>query len=563
MTDALKRALILVLPALSASAAPPTLDTLYPAGAQRGTTVSVFAAGGFDRWPVQCWASAPGIKVEADKTKGKLNITVAADVPAGVHRIRLADEAGASVLRPFLVGTLPELMEAEPNDEPAKAQTLPKAGNADGHCGAVINGKLEKAGDADVYSVKLTKGRTLVASLLGDQVLKSPMDAVVQVLNSDGFVLEQNHDFRGLDPQTTFEIPADGTYLVRVFAYPAVPDSSIRLAGGESWVYRLTLTTGAFLDHAFPPAVGPGAPSIQVGVWGWNLPESARSVSVADGPPGWVEQFHPQAAGSVEVSREPHPVAVEAEPNDPAKPQAIGPLPVTMCGRIESSTDVDTFEFPAAKGKRLTLRVRSDEREFPLDPVLRITDADGKTLMELDDARGSRTTRDVELLFVPPADGKYRVSVRDLHGRGGPRFVYLLDILGAEPDFDLSVPGDRFTVVPGKPTELTVTLDRRNGFAGEIVLVAEGLPEGVTAAEVKTTGAAAKSAVLKLACDKGPVGGAFRVVARSAGKVRIAKTAPAPAAAVGAPAPTSDLWVTVLKPGATIEAPRPVPKKKR
>ena len=46
----------------------------------------------------------------------------------------------------------------------------------------------------------------------------------MQVLSSDGFVLEQNHDYHGLDPQVVFTVPRDGTYIVRVFAFPSVTE---------------------------------------------------------------------------------------------------------------------------------------------------------------------------------------------------------------------------------------------------------------------------------------------------------------------------------------------------
>ena len=49
----------------TASAAPPAITYLYPAGAQRGTTVEVTAAGTFDAWPAKVWASGKGVSVEA------------------------------------------------------------------------------------------------------------------------------------------------------------------------------------------------------------------------------------------------------------------------------------------------------------------------------------------------------------------------------------------------------------------------------------------------------------------------------------------------------------------
>jgi len=54
----------------SACAAPPAVTSLFPAGAQRGTTVEVTAAGTFERWPVQAWISGHGVAVAPGKDKG-------------------------------------------------------------------------------------------------------------------------------------------------------------------------------------------------------------------------------------------------------------------------------------------------------------------------------------------------------------------------------------------------------------------------------------------------------------------------------------------------------------
>src|SRR4051812_48245391 len=91
------------------AAAPPAVTYLYPAGGQRGTTVEVTAGGTFDRWPVQVWTRDKGITATTGKDKGRTSITIAGDAVPGVQWLRLHDEQGASTLRPFVVGLLPEV----------------------------------------------------------------------------------------------------------------------------------------------------------------------------------------------------------------------------------------------------------------------------------------------------------------------------------------------------------------------------------------------------------------------------------------------------------------------
>jgi hypothetical protein len=519
--------------AAAAPAAPPAVTYLFPAGVQRGQTVEVTAAGSFERWPVQAWCDGQGIEIRAAGDKGKLSISAAADVVPGVYWLRLHDEQGASTPRPFVVGNLPEVLEREPNDDPKKPQLLESS--------AVVNGRLEKVGDVDTFAVRLHKGQTLVASMLANRVLGSPMDAVLQVVSADGFVLGQNHDSNGLDPQIVFTAAADGIYLVRTFAFPATPTSAIRFDGAETYVYRLTLTTGGFAEYAYPLAVPRAFPG-QVELVGWNIPEAARKVAVPGEAPDRVS--HPQLANAVSVRLEPHPTAVEAEPNGRERPQPIT-LPVTISGRIDPAGDVDVYQFEAAKGQKLFFQVEAWALGFSLDPVLRLTDGTGKVLAQADDVGSSRDgSRDAELSFMVPEDGTYRIEVRDLHSGGGLRHVYRLRATLAEPDFDLTLAADRFILTPSKPLEIPVTVVRRNGFADEVVFSVVGLPEGVTAAPA-VAAADAKSVTLRLTADAGPVAGPIRIVGKAKGKDEMARTARSPLAGLGAS--TADLWLTVAR----------------
>src|SRR4051812_23373875 len=80
----------------SAFAAPPAITSLYPAGAQRGTTVEVTATGLTDA-SAKVWASSKSVSVES--VKGKLKVTVAKDAVPGVCWLRAYNDDGASGLR--------------------------------------------------------------------------------------------------------------------------------------------------------------------------------------------------------------------------------------------------------------------------------------------------------------------------------------------------------------------------------------------------------------------------------------------------------------------------------
>jgi hypothetical protein len=518
-------------------AKPPSLTDLFPPGAARGQTVAVSASGTFDHWPVKVWIEGRGVEIRAEKEKGKLSVTAAADAAPGLRWLRLYDEDGATTLRPFVIGSLPEIVEVEPNDGLGAAHRL-SVGSA------TLNGRLSKTGDVDGFAVNLNRGQTLVASLEAARHLGSPMDAVLQVVSTDGFVLAQNDDDVGRDPRIIFEAPATGAYVVRLFAFPATPDSSIRFAGGSAFVYRLTLTTGGYLDYAYPLAVGRDGPRTVEAI-GWNVPKDSQTLPIVETDASdMITVFHPALADTALVRRSSLVTAVETEPNDPARPQAIAST-IAVSGRIDPPGDQDSFRISLKKGDKRLFRVESRALGRPLDPVLRVLDASGKVLAESDDT--GRNSRDLEMSFTAPADGEYRLLVRDLNGQGGPRFAYLLSVLEPRPDFALSLAADRFDLTPGKTTKVAVAVQRKDSFAEPIEIVADGLPAGVTAKPVtsKIGDATAKTVTLELSSGDRAFSGAFRIGGRST-------KAPGPShwattAIAGFEAKSMWLWVTVRK----------------
>jgi hypothetical protein len=548
MSRALAASIVLLLAGtIPAAAGPPTLDGLFPPGGHRGQTVAVKAAGSFGTWPVKVWTEDEAIAVSPLPEKGKLSIAIAPGARVGVHWLRLFDDEGATALRPFLVGTLPEVAETEPNDDPTQPQRLAAA------C-VTINGKLDRNGDVDGFAVTLQKGQTLVAALEANRRLGSPLDGLLQVVSAAGFVLGENDDGPDHDPLLIFHAPADGTYIVRAFAFPLVPDSKIGFAGGDAFVYRLTLTTQGFVDHLYPlavPSTGPG----RVEAVGWNIDESARWLEVDPGAAGEraavVALDHPLLANAGEVRLEPHPAAIEVEPNSLDSPQVIT-LPATISGRIDRPRDQDVYQFAARKGEKWLIRVESRSLGHPLDAVLRVLDSAGKVLNEVDDpgSRRRSTTRDPELTFSAAADGTYRVVVRDLNSQGSFRHVYRLSMTAPAAGFELTLAADRFTITPDTPLKIPVTVVRDDGFNGKIDVEALGLPEGVVATIVTSlpTGPTAKTVTLALCTHQGPWSGPIQIIGRVDEGDATPKVASTPLPSLNTS--TEHLWLTVLKPAA-------------
>lgn len=498
-----------------AIAEPPAVTSLYPAGVQRGQTVDVTLNGKPGTAPVEAWTESDALTLTMSEDGKTMTVAAADAATAGLHWIRFHNAEDAGELRPFFVGVLPELSETEPNDalDAAIATELP----------AVVNGILNKSGDVDTFAVALEAGQTLIASIESNRSLASPLDGIVQVLSPAGFVLEQNDDDHGVDPQLVFTAAESGLYFVRVFGFPAAPNSTVRFAGGAEYIYRLSLTTGPFVDH-----VGPAAQETpdEFRAVGWNLPDQLTMNEVAETP-----GLH------------------RVRPFDPSGPIAVGEsdvetgsIPLRVIGRLDAPGEVDSYEIAAAEGQSLTIAVQARALDRPLDAVLRVLNEAGEQLQETDDP--SRNVFDPSLTWKAPADGTYTVEIRDRFGHGGARYVYDLSVIPVEPRVALQVAADHFKVKPGESLEIETTVDRQGGYNTELKITAEGLPEGVTceAATSPGEGDAAKSVKLKLNAGADV---AFSGPLRIVGSADETPAAIATAALKLSGARTESVWLTV------------------
>ncbi len=537
MKLALAFILLLLIPSVGQCAAP-TLTRLFPAGGQRGTTVTVTCSGEFD-WPLSVWA--PGIEVTAGEESGKLNVTIPADFAADRVWLRLYNAEGASEILHFLIGNLSEVHETEPNDSPDEAQTLASSR-------MTVNGVLEERGDVDGFTISLTAGSTLVADVDAHDKLGSPMDAILQVVSSDSFVLAENHDDIGLDPRIVFDVPADGTYIVRLFAFPSEPDSSVDFRGSDSYVYRLTLTDGPFISHTVPSVVSVANPG-DVEVRGWNIPAGIRAQvlpldallleqcgeienhgdqrSLAGDSIGFVN--HPEFAESMRVRMVPHDVATTIAIAPEEAPLALT-VPTAITGQFISRKQIDHFELPLTAGVPLVLTVESNGLELPVQPRVMLTDPTGSQAAEFREPK----PQDAVITHTNAQDGTYLLTVEDLFDQYGERCCYRLTVRGAEPDFVLNLETDSIVVKPDEPAEVIVNVQRRNtpaGAIGPITIEAIDLPPGVTAAAVtsEVEGETAEKVTLTLSSTGEAFSGPIRIVGRASEPQSIERFAFTPA----------------------------------
>lgn len=464
-----------------------------------------------------------GVRAGSTTTEGTADLIVDGDASPGIRPIRIHSVQGGSSPRAFVVGDFPEMLE----DAAAYRQPISPR--------ITINGRLYPKGDFDEYELQLAAGQQIVCAV-AMRSLGSPGDTLLRLVDSTGRTVATGNNWRGPDPLLVWRCRTAGRFVLQIYDF--------KLAGGDDYVYRLTVTDGPYLDYAFPAGVQRGA-ATDVLLHGWNLPDSTLQYGIETN----VASYETQLAGSanrLKLQVGDLPERLEREPNDLVEsPQFVDGAAV-INGRFQKPNDVDLFRVTAKKGDRLVIRVESERLGFRADVVLRVLKPDGQLIRETDDVSPSR---DPTYTFAAPADGDYLLSLTERAGRGGPRFVYRLHVRPPQPDVRLTVKTAEFAVVPGATLTVPVRVTPLDGFASEIELVATDLPAGVTVAPVRHIPKKAGDVTLefKAAADAQFTSGEFKIIARSTVEDAAKKTVAVARLAASGVIPRDDvmLWLAV------------------
>ena len=455
----------------SALAKPPVVTSIFPAGGKQGSEFELTIADAPETWPSAAWSDHPGIKLEPLKEKNSVYKTsVAADTPVGPHLLRFHNADGASQPRIFFVGLADEITEEEPNDKLDEAQYL-------SNTPLVVNGRLDKNGDVDAFTLRANEGDWIVAKCFAYS-LDSPVDAFLHLHDENGTKLAFAPDTQNIDPWLAYQAPKTGNYTL-TFAGLIFPfNATARFHGSVHTVYRMTISTGPFARNTFPLGVkrGEKTPVHLVG-WGFDKHQAARAAVV-----------HTNSADAVWIGGDglaaPVPVLVgdlaghrETEPNNSPETALGFDWPFAVHGRISRDDDEDRFQIATKKGDKLRVRLRASEFNSALDPVLRIEDQNGKQLARDDD---SGPKEDALLNWTAPVDGTYVLAVSDLIRTGSDSHYYRLEVDRPQPELTATHTPDRLVVDAGKTVEAAVTIGFADGYNGQTAIVVRGLPEGVS-----------------------------------------------------------------------------------
>ncbi len=474
------------------------LDSIFPNGGRRGSTVQVeFRGYGSGlTGPLQILIDGPpGIAVKELKSVNggvvQAQLQIADNAPIGRRWLRVLNErSGLTNYAQFLVGSLPELLEAEPNDEIAKAQgvALP----------LVVNGRINPQADLDVFKFSGKAGQSIVAAIAahavdvhGQYKNSGIADFSLELLDSRGRTLASAEDTVGFDPLIEYTLPSDGDYYVRV--------QLLNYGGFAEAVYRLTLGDVPYAVSAFPAGYQRGKQP-QIELTGPRVPPNTN-VTMDSVEQGVVTPFDPAFPLRFVAIRDrgtsgldlpiligDYTEVLEAEPNDDRKMAGTLNWPVTVNGRFLQANDEDWYRIHLEADQKIWIETVAQRFiRSPIDTQIQVFDNDGKLVIENDDegfdpgyeCYHDYKTTDSKVMLHAKTAGDYFIRISDQNGTSGPTAIYRLTIEEVWPDFRLTHFPDAVPIWgPGTTACVMARIDRFADCQEDIEVSVIGLPTG-------------------------------------------------------------------------------------
>lgn len=397
-------------------------------------------------------------------------IKVDATSRPGLKRWQVANANGSAATAVFFVSDTREITEKRFRDEPMEVGKLPVG----------VSARLSRIAEVDRYLIRAERDGPVSVELFARR-LGANFNGVLQVHDRGGRIVADVADTQGRDLALTFDAKAGMVYTLRFH------DADFR--GNRAFVYRLAITAGPRVIATAPARLTRGQKQ-QVRFIGYGV---ATGVARLESVLRFVEPPADTSTSTLPMRLEtdfgespgfeiPLSNLVEEtgshESND--KPVTEGPHQISTPAAVTDWMPEEAkrrFRFTAKKGENLTVTAESQAIGAELDVTIAIFNQDGKQLVENDDVPGGS---DSKLHFVVPVDGNYDVVVRDLSGQDKDlSAIFRLAIEKRAADFSLTIP-QQLNVPIGGTAQLSVAVERIGGFADEIAIELEGMPDGIT-----------------------------------------------------------------------------------
>lgn len=441
-------------------AAPPTVTSLDVRGLQIGKVCSITFTGS-DLLPnprllTTAHIARQTLKDGAKPNRITLEVELAPGSEPGFENWWLVTDHGVSARGILAIDTLAQAPFAE------KVESLPIA----------LHGTLAGSQTREVtFSGKA--GQEITCEMEA-QRLESKVRPVLELYGPGNALVKFSLPMTALRGDTRIEakLPVDGEYRLQFH--------DLQYAAAAPGHFCLKIGQWSYADLAFPSTIQRSVTTeVQlVGRAGETHTVRVSSTEEASAVPApWADPANasgPQVA--VRLSDSPELL----QERSGSAPQALGPLPVAVNGRIGKPNEENAYELDVEPESEVEMEVAAEAFGSPIDASLEVRDLKGARLAFNDDAGNGPDPR---LTYkVPKNVSKLIAVVRDVNGDGGPRCIYRLRAAVKAKEkpvgFALTMMEDSLTVEPGQPNVLKIEVARA-GYDGPIDLAFDHLPEGV------------------------------------------------------------------------------------
>jgi hypothetical protein len=490
------------------------IEAVHPRAGALGTDVEVTLEGAYITEPRGVLFFRPGIEcigvkqlpslpaprstIHGGFIQDKVTATfrIAPDAAPGRYPFKLRTATELSTTATFIVTKYPCIDEQEAargeNDSLAKAQPVPM--------NTTVRGRMTSTQepDVDLYKITAKAGEHLSVEVdstwISDKLYAdNEFDLAVRILDAEGKELVRNDDsaLHLQDPIASIITPGDGDYYVEV---------KQRLMKAADRVNYTASIGNNLRPLAVYPAGGKRGETLQASLLGDPAGSIQAPIPLPD-TPGDFQYFHDMPS--------PLPMRVSNYDNvlESGAETPVPNLPAALNGVIAKPGETDSFTLNVKKGERWMVRVFGRSLGTPLDPRIAIRAADEpQPEVEADDStmadRGfpsvarqiqRKEMLDPSVVWEPKKDGAYVLSISDMRGIGSTDSVYRIEIEPPPDRIDAFIHAriidsvecpriNGITIPSGDRCAVTVYLADGQGskYPGDVDLVAEDLPEGVT-----------------------------------------------------------------------------------
>ena len=342
----------------------PVVTGYLPLGGKRGQTVNVSVEG----------ANLGGMKtmpVQIPMTGDDVTVGLAAPMGPSANTVKL------------LASDLDEAVEREPNDTAAQATPIATTP-------VVINGRMDKAEDVDVFRIKPAAAGNLAFDVWGRR-LGSRLDSFLRIMDATGKEVQSNDDTNGKDSRIVFGVQANTEYLVEVrsidrrfggdvfyrleitppggpdFQLTATPDEvNVGQAGSTAVTVNVTRVNGfggpiALRVEGLPAGLTASPATIPAGANSTQFTLTADAAA-AQGAAGQIKIIGTATVGDKPVERAAQPVETYLPPlatPEQARQRATLIFPATVMNPQAYSLDLEQRAVTVKKGQPVQIKVKS------------------------------------------------------------------------------------------------------------------------------------------------------------------------------------------------------------